>query len=375
MKTSQHTWSDGAWSPPLDSVMNKHCQVVLLFGSGQALAQPKVLDPLGVAYPGAKLFGCSTAGEIRDTLVTDNALVATAIEFESSTVRFEQRQVEEASDSRHAGQELARSLIRDDLVHLFVLSDGLNVNGSELVRGASECLPQGVSVTGGLSADGDRFESTSVLCDGDASSGIVAAMGFYGEKLQVGYASLGGWDSFGPQRLITRSEGNILYELDGKPALDLYRRYLGEHADDLPSTGLLYPLSVTLDESSQEVVRTILAIDEDQNSLVFAGDVPVGARARLMKANFDRLVDGAAGAAQNSRVAGDPDLGILISCVGRKLVLGQRTEEEVEAVREALGDVTTLTGFYSYGEIAPFAYDAPCELHNQTMTITTFVEV
>jgi hypothetical protein len=203
-------------------------------------------------------------------------------------------------------------------------------------------------------------------------------VGFYGDRLRVGYGSLGGWDAFGPERLVTRAEGNVLYELDGRSALQLYKEYLGKHAAGLPATGLLFPLSVRTADQETAVVRTILAVDEDAESMTFAGDIPSGSYARLMKANFNRLLDGAEGAATTCRDAlpgSDPTLAILISCVGRKLVLKQRVEDEVEAVREVLGDGPALTGFYSYGEISPFTPGAKCELHNQTMTITTISEV
>ena len=111
--------------------------------------------------------------------------------------------------------------------------------------------------------------------------------------------------------------------------------------------------------------------------MTFAGDVPTGCYARFMKANFDRLIDGAVGAARTSYEAvgsASPDLALLVSCVGRKLVLAQRVEEEVEGVRDVLGERTVLAGFYSYGEISPFTPHARCELHNQTMTITTLSE-
>ena len=258
-----------------------------------------------------------------------------------------------------------------------MLSDGLNVNGTELARGLQEELGPTVSVTGGLSGDADRFERTVVIsCKGHGPNRVVA-LGLYGDAIRVGHGSLGGWDPFGPSRLVTKSSGNVLYELDGKPALDLYKRYLGEHADGLPATGLLFPLSVEIPGVSGELVRTILGVDEASGSMIFAGDVPEGAMARLMKANFDRLIDGAAGAAQGtSDTLGDrsAELAVLISCVGRRLVLKQRVEEEIEAVRDVLGAETPLTGFYSYGEISPLVRDASCELHNQTMTITTFSE-
>jgi hypothetical protein len=157
------------------------------------------------------------------------------------------------------------------------------------------------------------------------------------------------------ERLITRSSENILYELDGKPALDIYKMYLGEYANELPGSGLLFPLCIRTDNVGELIVRTILGIDENAKSLTFAGNMPEGAYARLMKANIDRLIDGASNAAQNSMNgnAERPELAILISCVGRKLVLNQRIEEEVEVIRAVYGNDTAITGFYSYGEISP----------------------
>ena len=203
------------------------------------------------------------------------------------------------------------------------------------------------------------------------------ALGLYGDRLKIGYGSQGGWDSFGPERLITRAKGNILYEFDHQSALALYKKYLGDHARGLPAAGLLFPLSVRTPDGTRCVVRTILGINQEDQSMTFAGDVPEGHYARLMKANFDRLIDGSSGAAKTCHDflgPASPELAILISCVGRKMILRQRIEEEVEVVREILGPRTVLAGFYSYGEIAPPSPSARCELHNQTMTITTLSE-
>jgi hypothetical protein len=364
------------WQPAAPGQL-ADAELVLVFGSTAQLEDGANLAQVKAAYPGAYIFGCSTAGEICDTRVSDDTLVVTAVHFEHTATRYAGVRMVDVGDSFHAGQRLAGLLPHEDLVHVFVLSDGLLVNGSDLVKGLSSALPAGVSLTGGLSGDGGRFEKTLVVLDGKAEADAIGVLGLYGSRLRVGYASLGGWDSFGPERLITRSEGNVLYELDGKSALQLYKEYLGEHADGLPATGLLFPLSLRVGDGDTPVVRTILGIDEDRQSLTFAGDVPMGAYARLMKANFDRLIDGAVGAARTSQgaIAGsEPDLAILISCVGRKMVLNQRVEEEVEGVRDVLGQHTALTGFYSYGEISPFTPSARCELHNQTMTITTLSE-
>lgn len=378
MQIEQTRWTEAAgWSPQPPGSLAKAPQLILLFGSGSTLRNPALVEPLKSAYPRAHSLGCSTAGEICGTQVTDDSLVATAIHFEHTSIAGCQIRFTEVRDSFHAGESLAKRLDPLGLVHILVLSDGLTVNGSDLVRGLKKYLPGWVTVTGGLAGDGDRFEETLTFWDSPPARDTVAVLGFYGPQLKVGYGSLGGWDPFGPERLITRSKGNVMFEMDGHSALELYKRYLGDHAVGLPAAGLLFPLSLRTKAGETGVVRTILSVNEQEQSMTFAGDVPEGSYARLMKANFDRLIDGAVGAARTSyQAAGSvsPQLAILISCVGRKLVLQQRIEEEVEGVREILGEDTILTGFYSYGEICPFTPGENCELHNQTMTITTFSE-
>jgi hypothetical protein len=357
--------------------MKEPVHLVLAFGATSLLRDHEHIKRLGSVYPGAHIFGCSTAGEICGTRVLDESLVVTAVHFESTRLHGAKIKLNTVKNSREAGERLAQHLKPEGLAHVLVLSDGLKVNGSDLVKGLTACLPKDVTVTGGLSGDGARFHETLVAWDGPAESDTVAVLGLYGERVRVGYGSLGGWDSFGPERLITRSEGNVLYELDGRSALELYKKYLGEHAAGLPATGLLFPLSLRKRDTETGVVRTILSVDERNQSMTFAGDIPTGSYARLMKANFDRLIDGAVGAAKTSARAIDSsavELAILVSCVGRKMVLNQRVEEEVEGVRDVVGDQAVLTGFYSYGEISPFTPSATCELHNQTMTITTLSE-
>lgn len=377
MRLEQSLWTEeNGWQRP-SAGLGPSAQLVFIFSSTTLIKQQPHLARIQAAYPRAQLFGCSTAGEIHGTEVHDHSLTITAVHFEYTESVLTHVKIRGAEDSLQAGETLGRALAKSGLAHVLVLSEGLHINGSDLVEGLMRHLPSGVAVTGGLSGDGERFKETYVLWEGQALQNCIAAVGLYGSRLRVGYSSLGGWDSFGPERLITRAQGNVLYEMDGKSALELYKKYLGDHAHDLPASGLLFPLSLRTREGETGVVRTILAINEQEQSLTFAGDIPAGAYARLMKANFDRLIDGASGAAKVSHAAMGhtaPQLALLISCVGRKMVLKQRIEEEVEGVREVLGPGTVLTGFYSYGEISPFTPSAKCELHNQTMTITTFAE-
>jgi hypothetical protein len=378
MKVDQKTWTAvEGWRETVTGGAGPGTQLVLLFGATARMREPEAFRQVRAWYPEALLVGCSTAGEICGTAVCDDTLVATAVRFERTRVHLAQAQVDSMEESHAAGVALARALQRPGLSHVLVLSDGLKVNGTELVRGLRASLPDSVGLTGGLAGDGPNFQHTVVCANDVPAGGQIVAVGFCGEHLHIGYGSLGGWDPFGPERLITRSRSNVLYELDGRSALALYKEYLGEHAAGLPASALRFPLALRGDEDGCGRVRTILSVDEKEQSMTFAGDVPEGTYARLMKANFDRLIDGAAGAARAGleRLGSfQPELAVLISCVGRKLVLKQRVEEEVESVREVLGTSPVLTGFYSYGEICPSGTVTGCELHNQTMTITAFSE-
>jgi hypothetical protein len=376
--SEQFRWTaKKGWEPRAPGTLGDSAQLILIFGAKDLLSNSDAYRRVLDAYPAALRFGCSTAGDIFGTEVSDGSLVATAVHFEQTRIQTSHTRVEGPGDSFAAGQRLAQSLAKEELAHVLLLSDGQHVNGSELVKGIASSLPPDVTVTGGLSGDGTSFKETLVIADGVPTSSAIAVLGLYGRGLRVGFGSLGGWDPFGPERLITRSHGNVLYELDGRSALELYKVYLGPYAKDLPASALLFPLSIWREIDDTPIVRTILSVDEEEQSMTFAGDVPMGTCARFMKANFDRLIDGAIGAARTSYEAigsAACDLALLVSCVGRKLALGPRIEEEVEGVREVLGEEPVLAGFYSYGEISPFTPDAKCELHNQTMTITTLTE-
>jgi hypothetical protein len=374
LEVSSHAGSTSGLidTPGLDSERT----LVLAFFSPQLGQEPQLLGELARAYPRSKILGCSTAGEIFGTKISDGSLTLAVARFDASRLASAGAVVGSPSESFDAGVAVARNLIAPDLRAVLVLSDGMLVNGSQLVRGLNAVLPTSVVVTGGLAGDGDRFKRTWVLRDGVPQSGWVSAVGFYGDRLRVGHGSKGGWDIFGPERIVTRSEGNVLHELDGRPALQLYKDYLGERAAGLPATALLFPLSLREGpHSDKSLVRTVLSVDEASQSMTFAGDIPQGFHAQLMRANFDRLVQGAVDAASLAsavRSAQGDTLAVAISCVGRRVVLGERTEEEVEATLDAMPGVKQV-GFYSYGEISPYATGC-CDLHNQTMTLTTLGE-
>lgn len=377
MKIEQNKWTPGhGWAD--SPKINPH--LVLAFGDRYLLSNSTFYEDLKKFYSQANIVLASTSGSILETSILDEIVVSTAIAFEQpdSKIELKKTNIKGFKNSFLAGQYLGNLIPKEGLVHLFVISDGHLVNGSDLLTGITGVIPPQVAVTGGLAGDGTRFEKTLVGANSFPIEGEIVIIGFYGSHLKFGFGSMGGWDPFGIERKITRSSNNVLYELDGKNALELYKTYLGKQAEKLPSSALLFPLAIRPDRKSLPLVRTILSINEKDQSMTFAGNLPEGWYAQLMKANFDRLVDGAAQAAQDSyEMLGKltPDLAILISCVGRRIVMDQRTEEEIENVRDVIGNKALYTGFYSYGEIAPTAPHAGgCELHNQTMTITTISE-
>ena len=378
MKIQQKKYSEQqGWITIQDSnIPAANYNFVMAFGCRKILSKDTIYSEIRKNFPNATILINSTAGEIIGTEVYDGTISLTAISFEKTAIKTVAVNIKDFKDSFEAGRALVYKLDVMELKNILLISDGHDVNGSDLVKGMEDVLPEKIIITGGLAGDGTAFEKTLVGLNETPVEGRIAAVGFYGNSLSVTYGSVGGWDPFGPERLITKSKKNILYELDGKPALEIYKRYLGEYAAELPASGLLFPLSIRKKFSSTPLVRTILSINEDEQSITFAGNMPEGAYARFMNANFDSLIEGASSAAQRSvhDKIKHPDLALLISCVGRKIVLDQRIEEEIEVVKAIYGTNTAITGFYSYGEISPSFNFNKCELHNQTMTITTFTE-
>lgn len=364
------------WNYLQENIILKN-PLVLVFANRFVLEDEQVIEDVRKEFPYEHIVFGSTAGEILCCNVYDNSISVTAIEFEKSSFVVERENILDYDKSaKILGEVLYAKIPKENLKHLFVLSEGSFVNGSSLIKGLEKDIDSEISITGGMCGDDARFEKTVASYKENPKVGEVILIGFYGETLEITYSSFGGWISFGPERIITKSEANILYEIDGQPALDLYKNYLGNKASELPQASLLYPLNVTPEGKKEPVVRTILNINNDNQSMILAGDVPMNSRVQLMMASVDGIGAGAKTAAEFAMKnrKNKPELAVLVSCIGRKLVMNQRIEEEVEQVGETIGEKIPMTGFYSYGEIAPFNGSRSCELHNQTMTLTLISE-
>lgn len=350
--------------------------LVLVFGSVKRFSEGKLQGFLKLRYPTAQVVGCTTSGEISPNGVFDDSIQITAIQWEKTVQRVAQTKMSGMQSSFEAAAGLAKQLKADTLRTVLVISDGLNVNGSELLKGFQSVLGD-IPIVGGLAGDGGAFVKTLQLYNDTVSDNLVIAVGLYGNALITSSGALGGWKPYGPPRTVTKSEKNVVFEMDGKPALPLYRMYIGEaFSKGLPGTGLKFPLAV-IEEGKRDVekIRTLLAIDAKNNSLTFAGNVEEGETVRLCQTNHDRLVDGAGAAANlvmdglSANKTNQTGLALCVSCVGRKGVMAELVGDEIKLVQQILGPQTSLTGFYSYGELAPRPNTTDSVLHNQTMTI------
>lgn len=352
-------------------------QLVLAFGERTFLEKTKPYLKLNELYPNADIVICSTSGQISNTNLVENNLIATAISFDKTQIKVCEIDILLNSDLNVLGNVIKKELLSDDLKSILILSEGSFINGTELINELILQTKESIPIFGGLAGDEYNFEKTIVGLNRDASPGKIVAIGFYGNAIHFGFGSEGGWSDFGPEREVTHSENNILYKIGDRFALDLYKEYLGKYAEELPGSSLYFPLSMKERSDSEPIVRTILSIDEEKKSMTFAGNIPTGSMVRLMKGNFDKLIDASYNAAEaiSKSLQHEPQLALLVSCVGRKIVLGNRIEEEIEAVKDVFGNKMLVCGFYSYGEISPTLSKVACELHNQTMTITTMYEL
>ena len=381
MKTVQLKKSKNSdWQYLSENIVLKE-PLVLVFGNRFLLEEETVFDQVRAIFKDGHIVFGSTCGDITSESIDENSITITAIEFEKSsfvikTTNSKVTSPDNTIDSFSIGKKLISQLPKKGLQHVFVLSEGSFINGSQLTKGMNAVKDYNLLITGALCGDGARFKKTISSYNENPKPGEIIAIGLYGESLEVTFSINVGWTPFGPERIVTKSKGNILYELDNLPALDLYKKYLGEKSVDLPSAALLYPLNVKSNNNNESIVRTILNINEEENSMILAGDIIENSKVQLMITGVDDIVNAAEKAAINALELREKkaELAILVSCIGRKLVLAQRVEEEVEEVMEVVGESVTITGLYSYGEIAPFIGENNCQLHNQTMTITLISE-
>ncbi|KTD74985.1 FIST signal transduction protein [Legionella waltersii] len=365
---------DLGWKYKHNTQLDSKQTLIVFFGS-QMLKDAPIIAELKQAFPQSQIIGCSTAGEILNGEVYDESLTYVVMQFERTQFFIETLADYREKNLVQIGQHVADKLYNKDLVHVFMLSSGFNMNIDDFILGFKKNSGREIPISGGVAADGENFTSNWIYHNGFHDSGILC-LGLYGDSIQVSSGCEGGWVKFGLERKITKSTKNILYEIDAEPALEVYKRYLGHLASKLPSSGLLFPLAIRKNTESLPVVRTILAINEDDKSIIFAGEIPQGWFASLMRCTNEGLIDGARKAfVQSNSNSIEPSVSIMISCIGRRMVLGARSFNELNSMHSSyLENKHIDIGFYSYGEICE-KKGIDSKLHNQTMTISTLYEL
>lgn len=375
MQLNQYSYNSiSGWSKKLDNSLDSKNTLILIFASHDISTTLNPINELIDAFTNSKFMGCSTAGEIIGNSISDDRFVVQIIKFEKSKLQLASVKIANSHKSQGIGKQLIDKIDKEGLKYIFILGTSLHINGSQFIEGISDIDLQDVVITGGFAGDDQLFEKTWVLVDKKPSYDSVSALAIYGEELYVGYGAKDGCNQLGIRREVTHSFENILYALDNQSALELYKYYLGKRADGLPGTGLIFPLGVYIDGKIK--IRTIIGVNEKEDYLVFTGDIPQGATVTLLKSNLDSLVQSAKdaiGFIHFDNKVSSPLLCISVSCIGRKVILGQRIEDEIEAIIDELPKDTEQIGFYSYGEIS-LNNLGKCDLYNHTMSLTLLGE-
>jgi hypothetical protein len=322
-----------------------------------------------------RLIGCTTSGEISSEGQSINSAVLGGIV--SGSIEFEFVRVQGLrKDSEAAGRKLVASLSTTPR-YLQIFSDGLTGNGCALLKGITDSFGINVPVAGGAAGDNGDFRKTLQFDRGRIYSDAVCGIAFYGD-FQLGTAVRSGWMPIGLSKQVTKAHGKVVYELNGEPALNVFERFLGQHAEKLPAIGVEYPLGFMkpasgVQQDHQYILRATMSVDRKERSITFAGEIPEGAMVNLTCGDKDSVLAATDIAAREARSAiGDatPEIIFCYSCMARRIVLGSRIGEEIDRIRMQFGPQVPILGFYSYGEYCPIGAAACNNLHNETITLS-----
>jgi hypothetical protein len=357
-----------------DHVEHHEIDLVLGFAPSGMLKEGNLYDEVSTLFPMAQIILSSSAGEFIDDKLSDDALTLTAIRFEKAKVKTAMTDITTSKNSFEAGYYLSRAFEHKGLRSLILFCDGQQVNASQLAFSLQQYLPPDVIITGGLAGSQDKQPSLIGL-NSQPAAGRIACIGFYGEELKVTYGNNSGWIPFGPERKVTRSKNNTVYELGGIPVLEVYNLYLRDRKYNIAGSQMLFPIAVRFENSAGTVIRTIQSVDEGLFSITYSGNVPEGSKVSLLRADSDSLINGAANAVSlSTQQMPSPELAIIMSCAERRNILNGRSSEELLAIKNALGRNTAISGLFTPGEIAPAGPDLKCELFKQSVIVTAISE-
>ena len=316
--------------------------------------------------PNACIIGTTTSGEIIEGKAKMHTTVLAFSLFEHTKIRTY------ASKIYKSSEETANALIsqfctveeKPRVAISFV--DGLHINGEAFIDTLGK-YHESLIIAGGLSGDNANFQQTVVFTEKEIlPSGAVVAL-LYNEHLQVATKASFGWESVGKSMMVTRAEGNIIYEIDGECAVDIYGKYLGEDiARNLPQIGVEFPLIVK--KHGMEIPRAPLSKSSD-GSLVFAGSIHTGDKVTFGYGNLQAILQYGQSVYEDHQVQKSESI-FVYSCMARLQLLGENVNDELLPLQS----ICNVTGFFTYGEFYVESVNHKCELLNETMTILALSE-
>ncbi len=322
----------------------------------------------------AKLVGCSSYAEINSREALSKSVTMMGMCLKGLEVQTYGQLIN--GDSRDFGRGLAREAKEFGASLLMVFPDGMRVNGTQFLLGLQDVLGTQFPIVGGIAADAGDFAKTWEYHGRDVLTGGAAVLAFKG-PIELVTAARSGWMAVGATRKATKVEaGNVLLEIDSRPALDLYKEYLGNRVGEMPGVSVDFPVGVvdglpgTLRAPGDDilVLRALKGVDEERRAIIFGGDLPQDAFIRMTRATKEDVIDGANRAGdQVLQAMPNPAIALVFNCMARKVVLGPRYKQELESTFAKLGSKLPKIGFYTFGELSPV--QGTTMHHDETFTI------
>ena len=314
------------------------------------------------------VFGSTTVGEIfadeqHGANEKEESIVCMLLDIDPSAISLRLLQIEDSRYYEIGKRVGAWAKEQYSNPAIITVTSGLDFDNDGYSQGI---VSTGVEyIFGGAAGDDLILKDTFVFSKENFSAHGIIVLVLDLEKIEIMGTRAFGWTGIGQERVVTKADKNIVYEIEDKPAIDFYKKYLNVTSDDMPQTGIEYPLEVRL-KNGQIVYRAILDIDEKSGALVFAGHVEEKSKVRLSSAKGKAIIPYVKESIEEALAKQEnfePEIGLLFPCCSRKQVLGEYAIEEIEAIYKITQ--VPLVGFYAYGEIGAFPNGGNA-FHNET---------
>lgn len=344
-------------------------------------ALSKILDEKGI-----QIFGATTAGEFIDGEIEEGSIVMMLLDMNKAYFKIvfsETSQETALEDAIQLG-----AIGKETFSHpaFIIANSGVAMDGEPFIEGIIQgygdslfAEDKEVAIFGGKAADDLALESTFVFTNGKSHACGLVALLIDQDKVDIKGIATCGWKAIGTTKTVTKSEGNIVYTIDDKPALDMLLNYLGVEVKQEENKEIVtflsswyYPLQVER-ENVDPVIRTAMFANSEDRSLICSGKVPQGSKIRFsLPPDFDSIdtvVSECRGIKDNGQEQADAL--IMFSCVSRYLSFGVVMKEELEKV-QSIWDAP-MAGFFSYGEYGK-SKNGKYDYHNNTCCLVVLKE-